>query len=415
MKTTIKTILIAGCFQLGFTSLQAATVNLDDFWNGDSSTLKSAMNNAVNAAGNFGTVRLSGRTYQTDRQIQISRPVRIVGKNRLETVIKRTDSSISRAVCGIAADNVEFNALAIDANIINPVFGEGFRSGIQNTGRDNFKFINGAILNAHFGYNSGAGNTNKGLLLRNIVFVNNHSFGVWIYSNDRRKQPINSGRFEIRNCVFKRDCSMGINIDYGLEREDKDSRSIDLRTNGRHTFILECYVEKMRQFGIAISRSLGVDVIRCTAEGGGGRFRPDYLSGIDGRYSQALHVEDRCRSVRSIDSVWIQNQSPATGNNFNSAVLFGAGLPTDGFNRDLHNCIIRGGSIKGSTRWGLFLENIHNLTVENVSFEIQTISPRVNAIHRATNLKFKNNPGLQRSEINLRDRSFINESASNFL
>ncbi|MEO0795268.1 MAG: hypothetical protein AAFX93_08910 [Verrucomicrobiota bacterium] len=390
-------LLAAACMAMP-AAFAAQTVNLDNYWNGQASTLRSSLLNACNAAGNGGRINLSARAYVSNQELVVNRSVRIVGAGRWSSEFRRTDGGWG-PVIRITVDNVELNSLLINGNVATPQSGNADRFGVIFNGKSNTKLIGSTVFRVNYGVHNGGGKASNGLVIDNTHFVGNHAYGLWLWSSNANPSPLWVGRFEFKNSYIAKDGFMGVNVDYGNEDRSKLT-TIDMSANNQSSLVADNYIAKVREFGIAIARAKNIDVLRNTVEGGGGLYRSNYGAQLNGTYSQALHIEDRTANIYAAGGTLMNyNNTTLNGNNFNSIIAITA--PESQFPEQLvRNCTIENITLKGNTKWGAEVVKCNSITMRNLDFSQVTASgPKVNSWTLGQNILLTGNTGLARSEV----------------
>jgi parallel beta-helix repeat protein len=388
---------IAALALLGATSSwAAATVNLS--WDGNPANLNASFAAAQAAAGDGGRINLAARDYSTNQAITINRQVRIVGLSRDTSIVRRTDT-IYGAVFNVTADNVEFNALHINGGVITPKDGTPDRIGVLTNGKSNIKLIGSTISHVNYGVFNGAGQRFANLLVSNTHFLDNHNYGLWLWSNDAQPQPLASGRFVFEKSYIAKDGLMGINVDFGNESGNKlTTIDVSSTVNGvrNNAAITDNYIDPAREFGVAIARASNITISGNNVRGGGGKFRADFQSGAKGEYTQAIHLEDRSGNLVVRSNTIANYHNGANGVNLNSAMnVFAVSAA-----RATYNVLVENNTFVGNTRWAMELHDNSDVTVRNNNFSgIITSGNKIDAWRGVINLLLQGNTALTRAQV----------------
>jgi len=399
---TISLRRMLGCglvaFFLGATGAAwaASTVSLN--WDGNPATLNASFASAQAAAGDGGRINLAARDYASNQAITINRQVRIVGLSRDSSIVRRTDAAYG-AVFNVTADNVEFNSLQINGGVITPRGGTPDRIGVLTNGKSNIKIIGSAVKRVNYGIFNGAGQRFANLLVSNTHFLENHNYGLWLWSNDSKPQPLTSGRFVFEKSFIAKDGLMGINVDFGNESGTKLT-TVDVSSvvNGvrSYTAITDNYIDPAREFGLAIARASYITMTGNNVRGGGGLFRADFQAGSKGEYTQAIHLEDRSSNLVVRGNTIANFHNGANGVNLNSAMnVFAVSAA-----RATTNVLVESNTFVGNTRWALELHDNRNVTLRNNNFSgITTSGKKIEAWRGVVNLLVQGNTALTRSQL----------------
>jgi len=165
----VKLALIAAAVS----TAHSATVTLE--WNGNPDSLANSFRNAVNRAGEGGTINVPARTYVSNREIEISKRVFIRGNNRNDTRIRANRNG--NRLFQITASGVTFQNIEIDGN-------NQSNNTINNFRRQGLTVRNSRVRNA-VTYNIGNANNfpNRGLNVIGSIIANGR-FGIGILNRN---------------------------------------------------------------------------------------------------------------------------------------------------------------------------------------------------------------------------------------
>ncbi|MEM9341229.1 MAG: right-handed parallel beta-helix repeat-containing protein [Bacteroidota bacterium] len=331
-------------------------------------TFRQSLINAINQAGNGGTVKLLEGDYLTNRPIVLPHvQINIVGAGKNNTTIKleqnpgptsgllilRTNGTTIKDLTINAKNNLQYGACGINTNGATDVIVERVR-----------------ISNASIGVgtpDNGTGKNPAGLQVLNSNFWNcDHGFNfVRQYS---QVQIPWVKKLVFRNCTFGGKMTAGISIDCGNDGTDGVLSRRALRgaaeatatiTNMDGTEISGCTFEKAGKYNIAISKAWNVDIFNNTLKGNTGSIP----------FGEAINIEHEAYDItiegNTITNEGLSNQEHAyisllTFRDYGNPPLLENGC---------RNIIIRNNQFKGDVRTGITGEYARAITINGNTFQ----------------------------------------------
>lgn len=370
--------------------VQAATVNLNNFWDGNPANLAQAFESAVNAAGTGGTVRLAARVYTTTRTINIDRRVIIEGVNNNTSIVRATRQV--NQVFFIGANSVVFRRLTIDGN--NRA-GNLLRTGrnLVPPGAKNLRCNGVRFLNATGpSINPGSGNALSGLRLNSCSFQtnNNNAFPHIRLCNRRWNiNPLPSiERFIIRNCTFRGRGAGSLNA-ANYMAFDAGNDDVNRATDLRGSIVEGCTFFKGGKWQIGFVECKNF-TIRNNDFRGPGNFQD---------FQQCLHLEQFLTGVTITNNTFLKDNRRgdfiwAGGNDHGNGPVQG---PSD--------IVVSNNTFTGPARFG-YLDTVSTSAddnlFENNNFSNATFTSNAIRIGGSRNV-VRCNRGLTRSDVLFRD------------
>jgi|GEM_PF-2857506 len=392
-------LYLLGIISASIASADAATATLR--WNGNPNSLAQSFRNALNEAGNGGTIVLPPRTYRTNREILIDRRVFIRGGNRNNTRIRATTNG--NRLFNIAANGVTFQNIELDGqNRVNNV--------INNFRRSGLRVQNSRVQNA-VRYNIGNADFYPNRRLRVIgSIIRNGRFGIGILNrNNTVTRAENIEKFEIINTTIEGFGFTAVEIDCANDLGG-------FTTNFNRSIVRDCTMNGPGNFcvGATQSRALTFENNTLTC-----RHDPAHF---EFRSRDILVRRNRLRTTSNGSFAGValipgdrilgpSNGNTPTGNGFRNPT------PNDHAN-GCRSIRVMGNTFLGSAQWGVLsveaadcriqFNNFRNLNVRNNRGSIILLTDGdgsrsgfngSNASRGSRRFTINNNSGLSRSQI----------------
>ena len=337
-KLYLQLIIISMINMISF-CLSAATVHLDDYWNGSANNLQSAFTSAENAAGNNGTVQLSSKTYLSTGTIVIKKTITIQGTGKNSTIVK-INGATNKGVFEVEADNVTFRDMTLDANGSAK---HGIRTGKNDLppASKNLSCYNLKVINhTSHGLWPGGGNALDGLYVEGCDFHSDYDNAyphIFIANRKWSSNPMNSMEpFIIKNCTFSGKGDGTLNAANSVEF-DGGNDDVNKATDLQGSLVTGCTFEKTAKWQISWVECKNVSVTHCTFEGTLGTQA----------FAQPIHLEQYCDNIVISDNVIHQN-NPDSDHIWAGGSDHGTPVPGPA------NCKIINNTFTGTARYGYY-------------------------------------------------------------